>query len=314
MSYIIGSYNLRDFNFSNKSTDGTNEELKRDFNKIASIIIEENFDVLALQEINSELPLKHLTYILNSHKNYRCEYDYAFGIDMPHLTFSKDPERYGFIWNTKRLRLLKVSRGSNPGHYQNAGALGLIRPPYYARFTARGLPGGSNFELRLVNTHIKDASQQNLRIEEFNILVRQILPRICDHQNVSADGEIMPAYTFLMGDYNLALNKSDRSIYRIETVTNTTYTGRSRNFITVQEEPSSLKLPKNQTVIKDCYANNYDHFTYDVDLNRKLVLTPQRVEVLSKYLSEALQAHEKLTEYRKKVSDHVPIKLIVDLK
>ena len=43
MSYIIGSYNLRDFNFSNKSTDESNEELKRDFNKIAKIIIEEKF-------------------------------------------------------------------------------------------------------------------------------------------------------------------------------------------------------------------------------------------------------------------------------
>ena len=30
MSYIIGSFNLRDFNFSNKSTDGANEEIKRD--------------------------------------------------------------------------------------------------------------------------------------------------------------------------------------------------------------------------------------------------------------------------------------------
>ena len=41
MSHIIGSFNLRDFNFANKSTDGTEEELKRDCENIAKIIIEE---------------------------------------------------------------------------------------------------------------------------------------------------------------------------------------------------------------------------------------------------------------------------------
>lgn len=40
MSHIIGSFNLRDFNFANKSSDGTEEEIKRDCEKIAKIIIE----------------------------------------------------------------------------------------------------------------------------------------------------------------------------------------------------------------------------------------------------------------------------------
>ena len=31
MSHIIGSFNLRDFNFANKASDGTEEEIKRDF-------------------------------------------------------------------------------------------------------------------------------------------------------------------------------------------------------------------------------------------------------------------------------------------
>ena len=42
MSYLIGSFNIRDFNLSNKSSDG--EDVKRDFGKIAEIIIKENFD------------------------------------------------------------------------------------------------------------------------------------------------------------------------------------------------------------------------------------------------------------------------------
>ena len=314
MSYILGSFNLRDFNFSNKSMDGTNEDLNRDFQKIAQIISEEKFDVVALQEINAETPLKFLTDVLNrSSKNYFREYAYAFGANMPQQKYSRDPERYGFIWNAKRLRLINTRKGINPGYYENAGALGLIRPPYYARFTARGMQGGTNFELRIINTHIKDATREEERIKEFDVLVKQILPRICDHQELSVEGEVMPSYTFLMGDYNLALNKSERSIYKIDTITKTTYTGRNRSYRTVQEEKTTLKMPNGQFYIEECYANNYDHFTYETDLDYKLVLTPQRVEVLSKYFYQKDSAVDKLSEYRKKVSDHVPIKLIVDL-
>ena len=314
MSYYVGSFNLRDFNFSNTSTDGTQEKLKRNFEKIAKIIIDEKFDVVALQEINAPLPLEYLTRILNTHKTPMREYAFRFGTDMLQLGGSKDPERYGFIWNSKRLRLVKPRRGSNPGYYENAGALGLIRPPYYARFTARGMLGGSNFELRIVNTHIRDASREEDRIKEFDVLVKQILPRICDHQEISEDGEIMPAYTFLMGDYNLAINKSERAIYKIETVTTTNYTGKTRGYRTVQEQASTLRLPNNQASIEDCYANNYDHFTYEVDLDKKLVLTPQRIEALSKYYSISGEPADKLMQYRAEISDHVPIKMTVDFK
>lgn len=314
MSYCIGSFNLRDFNFANMSADGTQEKLKRNFEKIAQIIVNENFDVIALQEINASLPLEYLTRILNSHKTPIREYDFRFGTDMPRQPGSKDPERYGFIWNSKRLRLIKPRRGINPGYYENAGALGLIRPPYYARFTARGMLGGSNFELRIVNTHIRYGSNEEERTREFNVLVKQILPRICDHQEISEDGEIMPAYTFLMGDYNLELNKSERSIYKIETVTTTNYTGKNRAYRTVQEKATTLKLPNDQINIEDCYKENYDHFTYEVNLDTKLVLVPQRVEPLSKYYFSEGQPANILKAYRTEVSDHVPIKMSVDFK
>ncbi len=71
MSYLIESFNIRDFNFSNTSSDG--ENVKRDFNKIADIIIKENFDIVAIQEINAEIAIKHLTDILNMHKNLMHE-------------------------------------------------------------------------------------------------------------------------------------------------------------------------------------------------------------------------------------------------
>ena len=172
--------------------------------------------------------------------------------------------------------------------------------------------GGANFELRIVNTHIRDASREEDRIKEFDVLVKQVLPRICDHQEISEDGEMMPSYTFLMGDYNLALNKSERSIYKIETVTTTKYTGRKRGYRTVQEEATTLKLPNSQISINECYANNYDHFTYEIDLDKKLLLVPQKVEALSKYYADIEDPAEKLKGYRAEVSDHVPICLTID--
>lgn len=135
MSYHLGSFNIRDFNLSNKSKDG--EKLKRDFRKIAQIIAEENFDVVAIQEVNAEVALKHLTEILNAeYKTLNREYKYEFGGNMP--THSNDRERYGFIWNAKRLKLKEIPGKKNPAYYQNAGGITLQRPPYYARFTARG--------------------------------------------------------------------------------------------------------------------------------------------------------------------------------
>jgi endonuclease/exonuclease/phosphatase family metal-dependent hydrolase len=318
VSYIIGSFNLRDFNFSNRSSDGTQEQLERNFRKIAEIIVKEKFDVVALQEINAELPLKYLTNLLNANKGMGQEFECKFGTDMPNQGGSHDPERYGFIWNAKRLRLLKTRRknrrDNNPGYYESAGAIGLIRPPYYARFTARGMLGGSNFELRLVNTHIIDASCEKDRIHEFEVLVKQVLPRICDHQELSEDGEVMPAYTFLLGDYNLRLNKRENSIYKIDTITETKYTGKKRYYKTVQEAPTTLRMPRDQVRIEDCYANDYDHFTYEADMDTKLVLTPQRVEALSKYFADTSEVVDKLKNYRVQVSDHVPIKMTVDFK
>ena len=129
MSYCIGSSNLRDFNFANESVGDTHEKVKRNFERITKIIIDEQFDVVALQEINAELPLEYLTRLLNKHKSPMREYEYRYGANMPPQKGSRDPERYGFIWNSKRLRLVKPRRGMNPSYYGNAGAIGLIRPP-----------------------------------------------------------------------------------------------------------------------------------------------------------------------------------------
>lgn len=309
MSYHIGSFNLRDFNYANQAKDG--EQIKRDFYKIAEIIRNEEFDVVAVQEVNAESPLKHLCDILNRCRIGMNTYQYVYGADMK--TKSKDPERYGFIWNSKRLRLLEIPNKKNPTYYQYAGGDSVLRPPYYARFTARGMLGGSNFELRLVNVHLRYGDNPQMRNREYDILVKQVLPRICDHSELSVDMEVMPAYTILLGDYNLSLNGG--SGFKVDSITTTNYTGRNRYFKTVQEQKTTLKQAKGQQSIEDCYANNYDHFTYEMDLAEKLKFTEAgRVEALTKYCSEEKEVADMLRGYREKVSDHVPIKLKMDLK
>lgn len=310
MSYIIGSFNIRDFNYANKSDDG--EEIDRDFNKIAEIIVREKFDVIALQEVNSESALNYLVKNLNTkYKSIEREYAYIYGEDMPNPKGSIDKEKYAFIWNTKRLRLVKT-RSNNPGFFQSAYALKILRPPYYARFTARGMRNGANFELRLINIHLYFGSMRKedmaIRKMEFNNIINDVLPRMCDKPEVSEEGEIMPFYTFLMGDYNLEMQQ----IYRVET--RIKYRGKSREFKTIQDKKTSLKKASNQITIEDCYSSNYDHFTYEVEMDNKLILVPQRVEALSRYFSNEPTTVDKLNSYRKKVSDHVPIKLIVDFK
>lgn len=311
MSYHIGSFNIRDFNFSSESKSG--ESIKRDFDKIAEIIVSEKFDVVAIQEVNSKIAIEHLTDVLNRRKNLMREYEFSYGENMP--THSKDPERYGFIWNSKRLRLLNIPGKINPTYYTNAGGVNLQRPPYYARFTARGMLGGSNFELRLVNIHILDAAKEADRIEEFDVLLKKVLPRICDHQELPLLGEMMPAYTILTGDYNIVLNKGPRAEIRIDSITKTNYTGKNRYFKTVQEQPTSLRMANNQKTVEECYANNYDHFSYEYDLLQKLKLSEAcRVDALEKYFKDSNTPEEKLKAYREKVSDHVPIGMNLDLK
>lgn len=313
MSIVIGSFNIRDLNFSNKTKDG--EIQKRDYPLIADMIIKEGFDVVAIQEVNAPIALEHITFFLNKKKNVTHEWECdASG---KAATTNNDPEGYGFIWNTKRIRLLDIPGKNNPAFYNYAGGKNVIRPPYYGRFTTRGLPGGTNCEIRLVNTHIYDSSRELERIAEFDVLVKQVLPRICDHQELPAFNETMPSYTFLLGDYNLRLDKGERAEIRIESITPTSYTNRKRYFKTVQEEKTSLKTAATldeTSLITDCYKSNYDHFTYEYELIRKLKLHESRVEALAKYFGKEKSAIEMLKLYREKVSDHVPIKMIVELK
>lgn len=312
MGYIIGSFNTL------KMSLQSNKDSKKDFVKIASIIKQERFDVVALQEVMNEMVLKDK--ILPA---LGPNWDGKWLSPTPFTSASN--EGYAFIWNTKRLRLVDAS--SNPAIHQRVGSgVGngrLIRPPMIARFTPSGLAGGSNFELRLINTHIifgkpstleHTLSNYDLRREELKVLSETVY-RLFSSKRY---GDNMPAYTILMGDYNLCISGPGPKIASEIPIT------KNRTLKTVQAEKTSLKSltasdtdilesEEEQDVIDltkpvEYYSKNYDHFSYEVTLEQTLRLKNSRVDALGKYYGNDLEA------YRREVSDHVPIKLILNLK
>lgn len=326
MSYVIGSFNIRDFN------------LTKAFDKLAQIIISEKMDVIGIQEVNSKMAVDMLVKELNNRgSSLMCDWKGSF----PPYPRSRDEsgESYAFIWNDRRLSLVETGNKENPVIINNflikgiPGQKELLRNPYFGRFTARGHIGGSNFEIRLINTHIRYSKgardeacldpEKQMRKNELDLLIKEILPYCGDLRS----GNNMPAYTFLLGDYNLCLDNSIGATYRISDITEGNQKTWKRYYRTVQELPTSLKKPVNDntrvddedievdqmTEYGDYYSRNYDHFTYDTRLEDRMVIRPERVDAIDKLYEQEEDRQERLKCYRDKISDHVPIKIVVEM-
>lgn len=242
----------------------------------------------------------------------------------PNPFSTSSAEGYAYLWNEDRIRLSGKPRIYNQYRIQGSrlsgsdekliGRQGLIRPPYVARFTPVGLPGGSNFEIRLINTHIIFGKPSNAEVSMADpgmgdiSIRRQELQTLseCIYRMVSTKryGDNLPAYTFLLGDYNLCLCGTESKmdcLIRID---------ESRQLRTVQEEKTSLRTAQSvekSVGIPDYYVHDYDHFSYETGLDQKLRMQVSRVDALSTY------CHNDLEAYRKKISDHVLIKLVLSL-
>lgn len=312
MGYTIGSFNLCDFNL-NKKMEKTAEVLR-------------TFDVVALQElsIDEKHIVDHLLKWLGP--SWRCKSLYSEKDAKAH----RYSEYYAYIWNNNKLHLVAEPRIFDDYGVGNE----LVRPPMVARFSPVGLIGGSFFELRLINTHIAfkrpfyvSMTDTPYRREEFRILMEEVYPRVSDKRF----GFNMPAYTIMMGDYNLCIvgdpkiinDKTQRGLNHCDYVSET-----GRVVTTVQSMPTSLKKSKNSDVQNldkdnaeeraaveeskgedDLYSQDYDHFSYDKDRFRGIGLSsPERVDVLNDLYDNNLEL------YTKDISDHVPIKIVLDLK
>lgn len=315
---IIGSFNLYTYRAYEKS-----EESSKDIFRIASIIRDAQFDIVALQEVFNEAGAEIITRALGP--------SWKYSWDSPPNKTKNAAEGYAFIWNTDRFDLPFYDGGKKEprifNQYRLDRTLGqkpLIRNPYYGRFVPTFLE--MPFELRLINAHIlfsKSSSNydENLKSEpsalamrrnEFKVLASALYPKVSDR----VYGNNFKSYTILLGDYNLNLRQSGAEgsylSSRMEPETIMVYDGRDvKEIVTVQEDLTTFKQPPKDNEQKNytsatCWANNYDHFTYDSLKFDGIGMTAYRVNSLS-YCAD-------YKDHRRTISDHAPIKLVIDLR
>lgn len=329
MGYRIGTFNVR--NLSGK-------DCSKKLDVIARIIRDNNLDIVALQEVLDQGQIlyggmgKKTTgqaaayedYLLRRLPKYQMRWG-ASNVKKKKTVENGDKrgEGYAFIWNTKRIELAKQVTPSgtidfNPriwGQYSIRRADGrrrLVRDPFYGRFKIKG----KKQEIRLITTHIYFGSNYaddiDLRKKELNILAGAIYPRLHDKRY----GVNTPSITILLGDYNLNLPDSATVTAKLDTavivvdengevrnILETVFDKNVRTFTTKQSELSTLKSSGSE----EAYSNNYDHITYETRHSGNLrvhdgdSISAPRVKKVSEIKGI------KFEEYRKVVSDHIPV-------
>lgn len=313
-TFVIGSFNIR--KLSKKTS--TFERAKR----IAAIILHEGMDIVALQEVfNGKEALNPILQYLGPNWDYAWQPSTIAKHNYLELVQNQpDYDQFGeglaFIWDRNRLN--SVSKPNICEGYQiyDQNLKPLVRNPLYGRFSPAGCNNACNFELRLLNVHIRfngkkediDPGYIRMRKNEFVVLNKCIYPYIA---NRSYGNNAVP-YTIIAGDYNLNTERAwNKSPYLDEPLEGYFAVGRGTNekkIITVQACKTTLKVPPSEGEEPNHeYANNFDHMTYDD--NKFYSMDPKcyRVDIMNDpYYQEYSGKYDK---YFSEVSDHIPIVL-----
>lgn len=321
LGYKIGSFNLKNLGISSLG-----EHNERDLQKIAEIIKKENFDVVALQEILSGG--KAFISTDYTKKSILMEMGPNWDFRWAEVETGNDPrcEGYGFLWNKRRLRLstAKLADGSVRTYYPRILRQGIIvredmkRRPYYARFTPEGMHGGCFMEIRLICVHTyygKDTLEdRRIRDKELDIIIKEIYPQISDR----VYGNNMPAYTIILGDYNVELlrdwkegmKRQNPSYLKADAqdIIEATAWGKKK-IKTVQDQFTTLKKADSLNAEKlGGYAHDYDHFSFEERRFESISMKVKRVDAVRKYCNSDFD------KYFRTVSDHVPIMMEIEIK
>lgn len=335
----MGSFNICKLSLNNLST-------KKNIHMLKTIIEREKYDIIALQEVIDEKSVCLLAQTLIG--NWGWSYDRPPRMNYRNSELArKAAEGYAFLWNKDVIDLVRVEifdkdgNSYNPPRYReykpriiNSASneilidrkLKLIRNPYYGRFAPRSSTNGVSkyFEIRIINTHIIDSvnsstkqyltelnttiSDAKLRRKEFFALSKSILPLV-DNRLYGNKENSLQHYTFLMGDYNLNLDRPtyDQPKLKRQGEEEITINGaKKRKIITVQDQKTTVKQKVMQGD-KDYYANNFDHFTYDkMTVNNSTRVKPEYTDIVGKYYGDKTSPCE---SFIKEVSDHIPIGL-----
>lgn len=301
MEYRIGSFNCQKFAYAQK----------KNVDIFAKIIEDEKFDIVALQEITRKEALLTILNALNH------------GGDKWRGAIDTKVNEYAFIWNKDRVGLAESptangNRRYDPRIYQqyhldkSRGQIDLINEPFFARFVPTH-KAPLFIEIRILNAHIRfgkhvsdesnaimDLGQIRMRKNEFDVLTHTIYKKEADKRY----GNNRPAYTIILGDYNLNMRSSQASSPFLEEEFIISETGMvDKRITTVQNELTTLKQNSDPAETTNGYSSNYDHFTYDAERFQGIGMNAQRVDSVGKYCKGDFEKH------RKEVSDHVPIVL-----
>lgn len=306
MKYNIGSFNVRNLNYSAEKVD--ERKITRSYDTIAQIIKKEAFAIVALQEVLSDGAINRIVRFLGKDWKYAWEQPSAKGYGD---NADKRGEGYAYIWDSRKVDLVCIQVDNETREflpriwhqYQKRG-LPLVREPYYARFSPVGKNGGCFCEIRLINTHIVygDTSKAGiaLRQNEFIKVVEHVYQNIANKRY----GNNMPAYVVVLGDYNLSLEQLPANV-KIN-IGNSQSARKEETVVTEQEEVTTVNHIKQEdgTYHSD-YVSNYDHFSFIEAYKSQMNIGIERINP-KKYCKN-------LVEYWENVSDHVPIKMTIDL-
>lgn len=306
MGYRIGSFNCLNFSGGNVSKS------RKDVQTIANIIRNEQFDIVALQEVKNQEALNMILKQLGP--QWAGEADNDFRVS-----------DYAFIWKKRRVNLAKyesfqLSRTNSPIIYsqykvdKESNYMRLSRDPYYARFVPVG--GAAPFiEIRILNAHIRFSKGSgceevlvgvvSLRKQEFEILTKNIYVNVAD----KCYGNNRPAYTILLGDFNLNHPSSGAgSPYLVDEI-EINDNDKSKLIVTKQTDLTTLKKIQSDDNQSECrFANNYDHFTYDAIRFKDVSVQCESINAVQKYCNGDFK------KYNDTVSDHIPIVMNLNIR
>lgn len=333
---MANEYKIASFNAWNLSFNASVDKLAY----IADIIKNGDFDIVGVQEVftegntwggasvESDINKRFLKYNL---PGWECRYCKPSKENS--RTADVRGEGFFLIWKTSSFKLAEYKEINNPevrifepriinelsnDTYKDIPP--MARMPMYARFVATN---NSQIELRIINVHLFEGGKTqdgfSGRQEEFWTTINEIYSGV---QNRVYGAGVKP-YTIILGDYNLIIDDDmaykaailDRFSPYIERV-NTNDNG--VNIITRQSKPSTISSPYidedgNEKMPDDPYKNNYDHFSYDMDRfkSNDVQVEVRRIDMDECIEEEPKKYETKELEYRKIVSDHVPVVMTI---
>ena len=238
MSITIGSINLWNY--------GGGSEKKKP-KRVAQIIADAGFNVVAMQEILDEDAARRIADELG------LGWQYAWAKPGS----GRDAKGYAFLWDTNRC--VPVSA---PAIYEDAVGL-LTRPPFVGCFEFE------TFHIQLINTQIfskghKSFERSDVKQQEYKQLCGPIYRRIDDAGRV----KYLPTYTIVLGDFNMLPAWCDECHQDPDFIRECD----GRRIVCEMREATSLKQDGSG------YMFSIDHFSFDSARIPRSCATVRRID------------------------------------